>query len=137
MLLRRLVLSDFRNYEALELEPAAGLNVYVGANAQGKSNLLEGIAMLGIGKSFRTSREADTVRKNCDRAALYGEATLRSGRVELACTIDARGARTRKSYTVNAHSVRYAGYLGKMWVVSSYPPICIWRAERPARDELF
>lgn len=121
MLLRRLSLSDFRNYEALELEPAAGLNVYVGANAQGKSNLLEGIAMLGIGKSFRTSREADAVRKNCDRAVLYGEATLRSGRVELACTIERSSRGTRKSYTVNAHSVRYAGYLGKMWVVTFVP----------------
>ena len=40
MLLRHLALSNFRNYSQLDLEPASGLNVYVGANAQGKSNLL-------------------------------------------------------------------------------------------------
>ncbi len=121
MLLLRLRLSDFRNYRELELEPAAGLNVFVGANAQGKSNLLEGIAMLGTGKSFRTSREADTVRQGCDRAVLYGEATLRSGRVELACTIERSSRGTRKNYTVNGHSVRYAGYLGRMRVVTFVP----------------
>ena len=51
MLLRRLTLSDFRNYSELDLEPAAGLNVFVGANAQGKSNLLESVAMLGTARS--------------------------------------------------------------------------------------
>ena len=50
----RIALSNFRNYERLELEPRRGLNVFVGPNAQGKSNLLEAIAMLGTGKSFRT-----------------------------------------------------------------------------------
>jgi DNA replication and repair protein RecF len=121
VLLRRLTLSDFRNYSELDLEPAAGLNVFVGANAQGKSNLLESVAMLGTGKSFRTSHESDTVRTGSDRAVLYGEATLRSGRVDLACTIERSSRGTRKTYTVNAHSVRYAGYLGKMRVVTFVP----------------
>ncbi|HET6274686.1 MAG TPA: DNA replication/repair protein RecF [Candidatus Cybelea sp.] len=121
MLLRRLTLSDFRNYSELDLEPTAGLNVFVGANAQGKSNLLEGIAMLGTGKSFRTSHEGDAIRKGSDRAVLYGAAALRSGAVELACTIERSSRGTRKSYTVNAHSVRYAGYLGTMRVVTFVP----------------
>lgn len=121
MLLARLTLSDFRNYSQLDLEPAAGLNVFVGANAQGKSNLLEGIAMLGTGKSFRTAREADTVRKGCDRAVVWGEAMLHAGRVELACAIERSNRGTRKSYTVNAAGVRYAGYLGRMRVVTFVP----------------
>ena len=43
MLLTALRLADFRNYAALDFTPAPGLNVFVGANAQGKSNLLEAI----------------------------------------------------------------------------------------------
>jgi DNA replication and repair protein RecF len=121
VLLRRLTLSDFRNYSELEIEPAAGLNVFVGANAQGKSNLLEGIAMLGTGKSFRTPRESDTVRKGCERAVLRGEAALRAGTTELACTIERSSHGTHKRYTINASSVRYAGYLGKMRVVTFVP----------------
>ena len=84
MLLQRLTFSDFRNFHELDLEPAAGLNVFVGSNAQGKSNLLEGIAMLGTGKSFRTTREADTIARGADCAVLSGQATLRAGRILLA-----------------------------------------------------
>ncbi|HEY2476883.1 MAG TPA: DNA replication/repair protein RecF [Candidatus Cybelea sp.] len=121
MLLRHLALSNFRNYAQLDLEPAGGLNVYVGANAQGKSNLLEGIALLGTGKSFRTSHEADAVRSGTEAAIIRGEARLRTGRVELVCTIE-RGLRgTRKSYTVNGGGVRYAGYLGRIRVVTFVP----------------
>jgi len=66
LLLTHLALSNVRNYAELDLEPAPGLNVFVGANAQGKSNLLEAIAMLGTGKSFRTNRDADVVRESMD-----------------------------------------------------------------------
>jgi DNA replication and repair protein RecF len=121
VLLARLTLSDFRNYPELKIEPATGLNVFIGSNAQGKSNLLEGIAMLGTGKSFRTSREGDVVRKGCERAVLHGEAALQAGNVELACTIERSSQGTRKSYTVNGSGVRYAGYLGRMRVVTFVP----------------
>ncbi|HXO18180.1 MAG TPA: DNA replication/repair protein RecF [Candidatus Dormibacteraeota bacterium] len=121
MLLQRLTLSNFRNYSELDLEPTAGLNVFVGANAQGKSNLLEGIAMLGTGKSFRTSRESDTVRADCDRAVLHGRAALNAGAVELVCAIERSSRGTRKTYTVNGGGVRYASYLGRMRVVTFVP----------------
>jgi DNA replication and repair protein RecF len=119
--LRRLELSNFRNYTELDLEPAAGLNVYVGANAQGKSNLLEGIAMLGTGKSFRTAHDADAVRAGCELAVLRGEAASRVGSVNLVCTIEKGSRGTRKTYTVNASSVRYASYLGRIRVVTFVP----------------
>ena len=121
MLLQRLTLADFRNYTELVLEPALGLNVFVGPNAQGKSNLLEGIAMLGTGKSFRSAREADVVRTGCERAVLRGQAMSRSGQVELACTIERPSRGSRKSYAVNGASVRYAGYLGRIRVVTFVP----------------
>ncbi len=121
MLLQRLTLADFRNYSELDIEPTAGLNVFIGANAQGKSNLLEGIAMLGTGKSFRTTREADAVRKGFERALLRGEAALRAGRVELACSIERSSHGTRKSYTLNSAGVRYANYLGRLRVVTFVP----------------
>lgn len=121
MLLQRLTLADFRNYTELELEPAPGLNLFVGANAQGKSNLLEGIAMLGTGKSFRTAREYDIVRAGCERAVLHGEALSRFGTVDLACTIERSSRGSRKTYTVNGSNVRYAGYIGRMRVVTFVP----------------
>ena len=121
MQLTRLALSSFRNYEELEIAPAPGLNVFVGPNAQGKSNLLEAIAMLGTGKSFRTSKDADAVRYGADRAVVSGEAHVRAGSVHLACAIAKLHAGTRKTYTLNGRGVRYSSFLGKLRVVTFVP----------------
>ncbi len=121
MLLERVALSNFRNYGELDLELAPGLNVFVGANAQGKSNLLEAIAMLGTGKSFRTSRDADVVRTGVELAVVRGEATVRAGDVTLACAIAKTGRGTQKTYTLNGSNVRYANFLGKLRVVTFVP----------------
>jgi len=110
-----------RNYAQLDLEPAAGLNVFVGRNAQGKSNLLEAISLLGTGKSFRTSRERDLIRDGFELATIGGEAQLRAGTVRLGCTITATPRGTRKMYAVNSRSVRYAKFLGSLRVVTFVP----------------
>jgi len=70
VLLEQLVVTDFRNYAALDFTPARGLNVFVGPNAQGKSNLLEAIAMLATGKSFRATRETETIRAGATHAEI-------------------------------------------------------------------
>ncbi|MEO6836348.1 MAG: DNA replication/repair protein RecF [Candidatus Tumulicola sp.] len=121
MHLTRLALSNFRNYAALDIEPALGLNVFVGANAQGKSNLLEALAMLGTGKSFRTTRDSDAVRYGAELAVVRGEARVSAGAVNLACTIAKGGRGTRKTYTVNGRDVRYSSFLGKLRVVTFVP----------------
>lgn len=121
MQLTRVRLSNFRNYAELDLDPAPGLNVFVGANAQGKSNLLEAIAMLGTGKSFRTSRDSDLVREGLELAVDAGEARIRAGVVHLGCTIAKTGRATRKQYTINGQNVRYARFLGSIRVVTFVP----------------
>ena len=49
-----------------------GVNLIVGDNAQGKTNLLESVAYLGSGKSFRTQRSGELVRLGADFADLEG-----------------------------------------------------------------
>lgn len=121
MQLNRIALSNFRNYAELDLEPAPGLNVFVGQNAQGKSNLLEAIAMLGTGKSFRTSRDTDLIREGLELAVVGGDAQVRAGIVHLGCTIAKNGRTTRKQYTINGQTVRYARFLGSIRVVTFVP----------------
>jgi DNA replication and repair protein RecF len=121
MLLQRVALSNFRNYAQLDLEPAPGLNVFIGANAQGKSNLLEAIALLGTGKSFRTNRDADLIREGLELAVIAGDAEIRAGMVHLGCTIGKTERSTRKKYTINGRSVRYARFLGTIRVVTFVP----------------
>lgn len=62
MHLCELSLSGFRNYEELQFTAEPGVNLIVGDNAQGKTNLLEAIVYLGSGKSFRTQKSAELVR---------------------------------------------------------------------------
>ena len=55
-------LENFRNFSSIFVEPHPKLNVFCGANAQGKTNLLEAIYLLGTLRSFRTMRIDDMVR---------------------------------------------------------------------------
>ena len=73
MNLNKLSLRDFRNYVNLELEFEPGVNLIVGENAQGKTNLLEAIAYLGSGKSFRATKTAEMVRFGAEFADMEGE----------------------------------------------------------------
>ena len=108
MRLTHVRLADFRNYRELEIEPAAGLNVFVGANAQGKSNLLEAIAMLGTGKSFRTNRDADVVRYGAEVATIAGEGVASAPeRCDLACTV-AKGPRRQRAKPTRSTAGRCA-----------------------------
>ena len=66
-------LRDFRNYEKLNLDFEPGVNLIVGENAQGKTNLLEAIGYLGSGKGFRTQKSAELVRLGADFADLEGK----------------------------------------------------------------
>ena len=65
--------SNWRNYEKLNLSFEEGVNLIVGDNAQGKTNLLEAIIYLGSGKSFRTQKAAELVRLGADFGDLEGK----------------------------------------------------------------
>jgi DNA replication and repair protein RecF len=68
-----LVLRDFRNYRSLSFRPSGRLNVLSGRNAQGKTNLLEGLGVLLTGRSFRTSRLAELPSWGAEVATLGGD----------------------------------------------------------------
>ncbi len=72
MNLNSVTLLDFRNYRQLQLAFDPGVNLIVGDNAQGKTNLLEAIAYLGSGKAFRTQRTAELVRLGAEYADISG-----------------------------------------------------------------
>lgn len=66
MFVRKLELKDFRNYEKLDIEFHPKVNIIIGDNAQGKTNLLEAVYITSVGKSFRTSKDFEMVRFGCD-----------------------------------------------------------------------
>jgi len=73
MILRKLRLLNFRNYAQLELSFATATNFFCGANAQGKSNLLEALHCLSLTRSFRTSADQELLRFGSDTAEVVGE----------------------------------------------------------------
>ena len=66
-------LAEFRNYRALEYSPSSHLNLLIGPNAQGKTNLLEALGFLLTGRSFRTSRLMEVPRWEATSASVSGE----------------------------------------------------------------
>jgi len=74
MNLTDLYLRSFRNYEEQSFVFDPGVNLIVGDNAQGKTNLLEAIAFLGSGKSFRALKNSELIRFGADFAELQGSA---------------------------------------------------------------
>ena len=72
MNLRELRLRSFRNYEEGNVQFEPGVNLIVGDNAQGKTNLLEAISYLGSGKSFRAQKTSEMVRFGADFAEIQG-----------------------------------------------------------------
>ncbi len=61
-------LINFRNYDSLSLELNPNMNLFIGKNAQGKTNLLESIYISAMGRSFRTNRDLELIEFNKEQA---------------------------------------------------------------------
>ena len=87
----RLWLTDFRNYTTVELAPAPGLTVIVGANGEGKTNLLEAIGYLATLSSFRSAPADALLRDGCDQAVVRAEGERDGRPVLLEAALRANG----------------------------------------------
>jgi len=63
MIVSKLVLRNFRNYDNLEIDFEKGINFIVGDNAEGKTNIVEAIHFLSLARSFRTSECAELIKE--------------------------------------------------------------------------
>ena len=83
MNLQELNVRSFRNYEEAHLDFEPGVNLIVGDNAQGKTNLLEAISYLGSGKSFRAQKTSEMIRFGDDFAEIKGKVFAQERQQEL------------------------------------------------------
>lgn len=97
MRLISLGLRNYRNYERLDLEPAPGLNLFLGANGQGKTNLLESIAVLALSSSPRAHSDSELVGPLGPEARVSAvvEVGQRQHEIEIEVHVTAAGARRR------------------------------------------
>ncbi|MCL2860874.1 MAG: DNA replication/repair protein RecF [Firmicutes bacterium] len=68
MFLKSLSLKNFRNYKTGNIQFSDRLNVFVGENAQGKTNLIEAVLLSSVGKSFRASKDKEMIKFDCQHA---------------------------------------------------------------------
>ena len=62
MILRKLTILNYKNIREATLELSPKMNCFIGANGAGKTNVLEAIFLCALGRSHRTSRDAELIR---------------------------------------------------------------------------
>ena len=72
-ILEKIVISDFRNIQLQELEFSPNVNCISGNNGEGKTNLLEAVYMLSMGRSFRTRFDRELIGFDYNSAELLAE----------------------------------------------------------------
>ena len=94
MIVRRLTVQNYRNIASADIVPDAGVTVFAGDNAQGKTNLLEAIGFLSGARSHRARGDKELISFHRDRGTITAEVTSR-GRDFLLEVQLFRGARRR------------------------------------------
>ena len=95
MFLRELEIRDLRILGAVSLAPAQGLNVLYGLNGSGKTSVLEAVHLLGVGRSFRSRRHRDMVRRGTVGFRVTGGVSRAAGVRHLGIEHGAEGLRIR------------------------------------------
>lgn len=95
MIVKKIELENFRNYRNLCEEFHSQVNIFLGENAQGKTNLLEAIYLTSAGKSFRTGREKDLIHFDADFCRVF-IAYQRDGEGEVSIAVNRDGKRIGK-----------------------------------------
>lgn len=112
-------LRNFRNYKELKVTFNPHLNIFVGKNAQGKTNLLEGIFFCGLGKSFKTSKDKDVIKWNEDNANISAliEKKYRKEKIDINFY-----DKTKKSIRIDSIAIKKVGdLLGELPIVFFSP----------------
>ena len=118
MQITELTLRSYRSYETLHLAFDPGVQIFLGANAQGKTNIIEALYYAAFGRSHRTSSDAELIRVGADGAHIGLSFRRHDVPGELSFTF-ARGARRRITYV--GESLRQRDLVGILPMVLFSP----------------
>jgi DNA replication and repair protein RecF len=121
VLLRRLQLRNHRNYAQLDISMAPGVNVFLGANGQGKTNLLEAVAMLALSASPRARREVELVGPVAGASRIEADVESSGRRMELVIALNVEGERARRTIEVDGARRRAVDLPGHFRVTLFWP----------------
>ena len=119
MKVKRLYLSNFRNYGEQTVELRDGLNVLRGKNAMGKTNLLEAVYVFGVGRSPRVTNDRDLISWNKESSYIRAETAKRYSNHKIEIMIDRAG---KKRIAIDSMPIARIGELmGALSVVFFSP----------------
>lgn len=118
MKLEQLTLRDYRNYASVDTTWSPQINVLIGENAQGKTNLLEAVYVLALARSHRTNNDKELIRFGADFARITGRVSRETGSDQLELILSTQGKRARIN---RIEQPKLSQYLGKLNVVLFAP----------------
>ncbi len=118
MLIHTLALTSYRNYEETTVSFGPKVNVFVGENAQGKTNLLEAIYVVALAKSHRTPKDKELIGFDQPFARIHTEGQVRTGEIELDLILSGKG---KKGKINGLEQRRLSDYVGTLNVVMFAP----------------
>lgn len=110
MQLANLTLHNYRNYQDLTVNFAPGVNILLGPNAQGKTNLLEAIYVLALTRSHRTSSDKELISWQADEARISGRIVRQHGDIPLELLFTKKGKKARVNHLEQAKLSQYIGH---------------------------
>jgi DNA replication and repair protein RecF len=121
MFLKKITLTNFRNYSALDFNFSSPVTVLAGNNAQGKSNFLESIYYLSTTKSPKADSDVEMIKRGEDVMRIQGIIDSAEGEVELEIAMQRIDDALSKRVKVNGVPRRVIDYIGNLSVVSFSP----------------
>lgn len=118
MKLLNIRLHGYRNYKQLELTTDSNVNLFVGPNAQGKTNLLEAMFVLALTRSHRTHKEKELIAWDTDRASIAGVVEHKYGSATLELAISSQGKRAKIN---GLEQKKLSSFVGSLNVVMFAP----------------
>ena len=118
MYLKKLKIQNFRNYDFLEVDFNDGINIFYGENAQGKTNLLESIYVLGLTKSHRSFIDDNLIKSGAMTAHISGELIVNNSKNYLEIGFQNK----KKKLKLNNDEIKKVGnYISNMDIIIFYP----------------
>lgn len=118
MYLDHLLLRQFRNYERVEMNFEQQVNVFLGENAQGKTNILEAIYVLALAKSHRTSKDKELISWGAEFSKIEGQFTKQRGPLNMELILSLKG---KKGKINGLEQKKLSEYIGAANVVMFAP----------------
>ena len=118
MRLKSLNLINFRNYEEATIEFSPGINILVGNNGSGKTNILEGIYVLSLTKSNRYGKDEDLININANNLSITGEVVYDDYIKEYQVLMDKF---TKRVYINHFQVKKIANYISNFCITSFLP----------------